>query len=79
MKAISENMQVIAITHLPQIAATGRNHLLVYKTIDNGQTRTMIRTLGKEQRVQEIATMLGGTKPTDSMVKTAEELLHVER
>ncbi len=79
MKTISENMQVIAITHLPQIAATGRNHLMVYKTVDNGKTRTMIKALEKKQRIHEIATMLGGTNPSKSMVKTAEELLQTER
>ncbi len=76
LNAISGHMQVIAITHLPQIAATGRQHLLVYKTIDNGKTRTQIKPLDKKERIQEVATMLGGTKPTESMVKTAEELLN---
>jgi DNA repair protein RecN (Recombination protein N) len=79
MKTISENMQVIAITHLPQIAATGKEHLLVHKTIENGKTRTMIKALDKDQRIHEIATMLGGSKPTVSMVRSAEELLNLER
>jgi DNA repair protein RecN (Recombination protein N) len=72
---ISERMQVVAITHLPQIAARGSSHFQVYKTLEDGRTVTRIKNLGKNDRSLEIAKMLGGEAPTRSMVKTAEELM----
>ncbi len=72
---MSGNMQVIAITHLPQIASRGDSHLLVYKQVENGRTRTYLKTLTQDQRISEVAKMLGGKKPTDHMVETAKELI----
>lgn len=72
---MSKNMQVIAITHLPQIASRGKNHLFVYKTVVNGKTQTQIKQLNNEDRVTELAKMLGGEKPTKKMFETAMELL----
>lgn len=72
---ISGNMQVIAITHLPQIAARGNSHFQVYKTVEEGRTVTRIKRLEKDERSLEIAKMLGGDTPSHSMVRTAEELM----
>ncbi len=72
---MSKNMQVIAITHLPQIASKGNTHLLVYKQVENGKTRTHLKSLDQNQRILEVAKMLGGKKPTKHMVETAKELI----
>ncbi len=75
LNRMSAKMQVLAITHLPQIASRGDAHMLVYKTVENGQTRTHIKPLDPEQRIIEVAKMLGGEKPTEKMVETAKELI----
>ncbi len=72
---MASGMQVIAITHLPQVAAKGDAHLLVYKAVDNGKTQTHLEQLDEEQRVMELAKMLGGEKPSKHMVETAKELI----
>ncbi len=72
---MARNMQVIAITHLPQVAAKGHTHLLVYKAVENGQTQTRLEQLDDKQRVMELAKMLGGEKPSKHMVETAKELI----
>lgn len=76
LHAMSERMQVIAITHLPQIAAMGGDHYQVYKTVEEGITKTRVKRLGKEERVLEIAKMLGGKTPTRNMVQTARDLMN---
>lgn len=75
MQGMAANMQVITITHLPQIAARGENHLVVYKTVENGKTKTNIRMLNKAEQIGQVAKMLGGDHPTPNMLKTAEELI----
>jgi len=75
MKEMSENMQVISITHLPQVAAKADYHYKVYKTEDDFDTRTDIKKLNPEERIKELATMLSGENITDAAVKNAEELL----
>ena len=72
---MARGMQVIAITHLPQVAAKGDAHLLVYKAVDHGKTQTHLEQLNEEQRVMELAKMLGGEKPSKHMVETAKELI----
>ncbi len=72
---MARNMQVIAITHLPQVAAKGHAHLLVYKAVENGKTQTHLEQLDDNQRVIEVAKMLGGEKPSKQMVETAKELI----
>jgi DNA repair protein RecN (Recombination protein N) len=76
MKNMAESMQVIAITHLPQIAAKGENHYYVYKETKNEITKSAIKKLDEEQRVVEIAKMLSGEKMTESAVEAAKELLN---
>ncbi|NVO03917.1 MAG: DNA repair protein RecN [Bacteroidetes bacterium] len=76
MNEMSASMQVIAITHLPQIAAKGKTHYFVYKETDDELTRSAIKKLNNEERVVEIAKMLSGEKMTETAVKAAKELLN---
>ncbi len=74
--ALSKKMQIFAITHLPQIASKGKTHLLVYKDLDEkGVTRTNIREISNQERVQELARMLSGSNLTQAAVANARELL----
>lgn len=75
ISAMSEGMQVFAITHLPQIASKGNSHFLVYKEERKKKTITNIRQLSKEDRVKEIAGMLSAGKATDASIRNAKELL----
>jgi len=77
MKRMAGNHQVIAITHLPQIAAKGTHHYLVSK--DSNETRSMstMKLLDEEKRVEEIAKMLGGDRPTATALANARELMAI--
>ena len=77
MQHIARKHQVIAITHLPQIAGKGQEHLLVYKTESTANSRTGIRALNDEERVNEIARMLSGEKLTTAAVAHAKGLLNI--
>jgi DNA repair protein RecN (Recombination protein N) len=72
---LGKQMQVIAITHLPQIAARGNQHLYVYKKTVGNSTHTFIRGLNEEERIKEIAQMIGGKNLTENTLETARELL----
>lgn len=72
---MGKHMQVVAITHLPQIASKGRQHLFVYKRDVKNQTQSEIRNLAGDERVVEIAKMLSTGRPTEAAIKNAEELL----
>jgi len=72
---MSEKMQVISITHLPQIASKGKFHLFVYKNDNNEKTISHIKELNKDERVVEIAKMLSTGNPTASAIKNAKDLL----
>ncbi|QVY65462.1 DNA repair protein RecN [Polaribacter sp. Q13] len=76
MQKMSTNMQVIAITHLPQIAAKGSNHYKVYKQEVKGVTTTNLKLLSTDERIKEIAEMLSGKDITDSALTHAKELLN---
>lgn len=76
MKIMSENMQVFAITHLPQIAGKGNEHFKVYKVMIEQQTQSELKLLTKEERVAEIAQMLSGSTISDSAINHARELLN---
>ena len=76
MKKIGEKKQIIAITHLPQIAAKGNQHYLIYKEIKEGITNTLIKELKREERVNELAKLLSGEKITAIAIKNAGELLN---
>lgn len=75
MKQMSQNRQVFAISHLPQVASKGDAHIKIYKTDIAGRTTTLFKNLSPEERVEEIAQMLGGKDITDSARTHAKELL----
>ena len=79
LRALAARRQVIAITHLPQSAAFGERHLRVSKAVSGGRTRAMISEVEGEDRVSELARMLGGEKLTSVVRKHAEELLGLSR
>ena len=74
--SMGNNMQVIAITHLPQMASKGNHHLFVYKKDDEDKTVSYIKQLNKVERINEIAKMLSKSNPTVSAIKNATELLN---
>jgi len=76
MQQMSNNMQVIAITHLPQIAAKGKNHYKVFKEEINGITTTNLKQLSDNERIVEIAEMLSGKNISNSALTHAKELLN---
>ena len=75
LRALSSSYQVICITHLPQIASKGDIHLLVRKGIKGKRTETQILKLNKEERIREIARMLGGKRITKKAIEHAREML----
>jgi len=76
MERLSANLQVMTITHLPQIASKGQSHYFVYKNNETKTTYTQIRRLTDNERVTEIAKMLSGDKPGESALQNARELLN---
>jgi len=74
--AMGNTMQVITITHLPQMASKGSNHLFVYKSDNNDKTTSSIKPLSKDERIAEIAKMLSTGTPTETALKNAKELLN---
>lgn len=76
MQILAQNMQVIAITHLPQIAVKGKAHYFVYKEIKNDFTFTQLKRLNHEERIFEIAKMLSGENPKEAALQNARELLN---
>lgn len=74
--AMGNNMQVITITHLPQMASKGSNHLFVYKSDTKDKTISSIKALTPDERVAEIAKMLSTGTPTETALKNAKELLN---
>lgn len=75
LKGISQDMQVINITHLPQIAAKGDLHFLVYKEDNDRETVTRLKQLSQEERISELAKMLSGEVITEAARMNAVELL----
>ena len=75
IEKMSRNHQVIAITHLPQMASRGDAHLLVYKQVSGKITHTGIRALNQQERIGEIAKMLSGDQLTEAALENARELL----
>lgn len=78
MKEMGEDMQVIAITHLPQVASKGESHLKVYKNDDGERTVSHIRQLDLEGRIAEIASMLSGSEVNEAARLNAKVLLGLE-
>ena len=77
MKSMGASMQVISITHLPQIASKGTTHYKVYKQDNEESTVSHIRVLTQEDRIREIAQMLSGSNLTEAALNNAKELLSV--
>lgn len=75
MEQLAGNLQVITITHLPQIAGKGSSHYFVYKDDEADTTRTRIKQLDANERILEIAKMLSGDNPGESALQNARELL----
>ncbi len=75
LKDLGANAQVICITHLPQVAALGEQHVLVEKSSSHDVTSTALQTLSHAQRVQELARMMGGVEITESTIVHAKEML----
>ncbi len=76
MGVMSENMQVFAITHLPQVASKGNHHFKVYKEDKDNVTHTNMKELSQDERVIELAEMLGGKDLSDSALAHARQLLN---
>ena len=72
---MARSMQVVNITHLPQIASKGSHHFLVYKDQDNEGAETRIRLLSAKERITEIAKMLSGEKISEAAITNAKHLL----
>lgn len=75
LKKVSENRQVICVTHLAQIAAMADNHLLIEKNTENGRTFTKVEPLSYEGRINEIARIMSGAELTENLYNSAKELL----
>ncbi len=76
LKLMSKELQVVSITHLPQMAAKGNSHLKVYKEDIDGETRSFIKILNNEDRIEEIAKMLSGSKMSVAAIDNAKALLN---
>lgn len=76
MNQMAENIQVISITHLPQIAGKGKYHYKVYKADDEHETYSNIVLLDKQKRIEELAKMLSGTDLTNAALENAKVLLN---
>ena len=75
MQKMGESLQIISITHLPQIASKARSHFFVYKDENDEKTRSCIRQLSHDERITEIAKMLSNDKITPEAIKAAEVIL----
>ncbi len=79
IRQLAASHQIICITHLPQIAAFGDHHFRVEKFVSDGRTYTRVRELTPQQRVEEIAYLMGGQTISDAILKSARELLEESR
>ena len=75
MHRLAQYHQIIAITHLPQIASLGDVHFSVEKDVADGRTRTHIRRLSEEERAEAVALLLAGDDPTEAALQSARELI----
>lgn len=75
MKVMGDTLQLVSITHLPQIASKAENHFFVYKTVVDEKTHSNIKVLTHEERVVEVAKMLSNAEVTEEAMKAAEVLL----
>ncbi|GAA0785427.1 MULTISPECIES: DNA repair protein RecN [Pseudomonadati] len=75
LRSLGESTQVFCVTHLPQVAGNGHQHMFVNKFNKAGQTETTMQNLDKEQRINELARLLGGDAITENTLANARELL----
>ena len=75
IQELSQYHQILCITHLPQIASKGNNHFLVKKNIKDGRTQTFISELNSDERINEIARLMGGRVVSDQAIAHAKEML----
>jgi DNA repair protein RecN (Recombination protein N) len=75
MHAMAESMQVLSISHLPQVAGKAKQHLKVFKEVSEGQTFTRLSMVSGDQRIEELAAMLSGESVTESAREHARSLL----
>ena len=75
LRSVSLGIQVLCVTHLPQIAAAANNHLLIAKSERDGRTYTQVTSLDREGRKREIARIIGGAEITEITLQSAEEML----
>ena len=76
MRTLSSKLQVLTITHLPQVAAKGNHHFKVQKSISNGKTVTSLKKLSNDERIEEIAMMLSGNEITPTAIAHAKQLMN---
>jgi DNA repair protein RecN (Recombination protein N) len=76
MQEMAVDMQVLTITHNPQIAAKGLEHLKVYKKVEQEKTNTYIKNLSKEEKISEIAQLISGNTISESALAQAKELVN---
>ena len=75
LKIVSNDRQVICVTHLAQIAAYANEHLLIEKTTDDGRTFTNVKSLSYEEKIREVARIMSGTDMTENLYNSAKELI----
>ncbi len=75
LKALARYNQVLCVTHLPQIATFGDHHYVIEKKESAGRTRTTIRPVTGEERTEEVARMLSGSRLTETSRKHAEQMI----
>ena len=75
MQQMAKKHQLIAISHLPQMAAQGNEHYFVYKQDRADRTVSNIRKLSEDERIQEIAQMIAGANPSNNAYQSSKELL----
>lgn len=78
LKVLSQNIQLLAITHSPQIASHGTQHLAVFKVMKEGGTTTHVKALGQEERWEEVARMLAGEEITEEARAAAKRLMGID-
>ena len=75
MEKIAKSSQVLAITHLPQVAAMSDHHYYIFKKTVNNKTNTIVNSLSDSQKVTEVARLLSGNEVSDSFIEAAKELI----
>ena len=75
IKALSDDRQIICVTHLAQIASAADNHLLISKSLKDGSTFTDVKVIENDDRVKEIARIMSGADLTENLFKSAKEMI----